>query len=378
MLNREAEFKTEALAANEPEVLHPLEFAADFSSQAKNAQDRVWAQAMIVETNHASSMMFHAINQAAQRGIDTKLFMDQFSVATADDRLSLIPKFGEAKAKQEYIQQADRAVFSELKDSGTDVKVTNPSKLANIFPFIGRNHMKIFIVDDTAWIGGVNIASDHFEKADFMVRVKDPDLVDALAIAFDQVNENKPEDDYKKEVNDRYTLLVDAGNRGKSIILDEANDLVASSTESVKFISQIIPSGEMLDSLVERSQAGVQVDIVTQSLDHIGQTRNPMGVLMKRRYDSFVRKTARNPNIRLHHFNDHHGKVHAKMVIVDGQKALFGSHNLDSSGVKAGTQEIALITSHSRLVQDLSRWFDSTSDGNYNLGYQEGLFNLRS
>ena len=163
-----------AVLSRSPEIQVPIQYTSDFAREARYAQKRVWVQCMDFEMGHASGITQNAMRQAAVRGVDTRLTIDGFAVAMVNDKMGIIPKHGEDKAFQQVTQKADRDMFEGtdddrsmfyklgLKNAGVDVVVTNP-KIAKIipvqlFPFIGRNHMKITIVDDIAWFGGVNIA----------------------------------------------------------------------------------------------------------------------------------------------------------------------------------------------------------------------------
>ncbi|MGE5042375.1 MAG: phospholipase D-like domain-containing protein [Candidatus Levyibacteriota bacterium] len=361
------------------EIQTPLQYVADFALEARRAKNRVWVQCMDFEMGHAPGIVQNALAETGARGVDTRLTIDGFAVAMVNDQVSWIPKSGRRKDTQEYLQRADKDMFARLESSGVEVTVTNPHILnvfpAKIFPFVGRNHVKLTIVDDTAWFGGVNIASDHFEKADFMVKITDPELVHALGQVFFQVNEDKPKKDYRIDVDARNAIYVDRGDRGKSIILDEAQRMLHRVHESIDFISQFPPSATVLDAMVERAKEGVDVHIITQSKRHLESNSIPFGLLMKRNYQKFLKKTEGVSNVYVDHFEGHHGRVHAKMLIVDGREALWGSHNLDIAGVRAGTQEVDIKTTDLQLVRKLSAVFDQIKNGTFDLGFQEGPFN---
>ena len=55
--------------------------------------------------------------------------------------------------------------------------------------------------------------------------------------------------------------------------------------------------------------------------------------------------------------NDIPRGVHAKLLIVDGTYAYFGSHNLSELGVKAHTKEWGIFTSDPELVQNLRKLY---------------------
>ena len=48
-----------------------------------------------------------------------------------------------------------------------------------------RSHRKIFLVDDVAYVGGINVSDHNFAWHDAMVRLTDPVLVEGLAASFE-------------------------------------------------------------------------------------------------------------------------------------------------------------------------------------------------
>lgn len=362
-----------------PEVQIPLVFVKEFSEAAYKARERVWLQSMDFEMGHAPWIIQLSLKTAAKRGIDTRLTIDEFANALVNNRVGWIPKHGQANVEEEVTRAADHDMFQSLEESGVKLTITNP-KIAKIipaksFPFVGRNHMKMAIVDDIAWFGGVNVASDHFEKADFMVKLYEPEVVRGLVDIFEQVNDNKPAEDYALKCNDDFTILVDSGKPFDSIIYGRAVDMVESARSSIMYISQLPPSGEILKQIMSQAAQGVQIDIITQSEKHMNSNDIPFGLLMKYTYHAFKKKIESLSNIRVHNFEGHHGKVHAKMLIIDGKTALWGSHNLSKSGVYAGTQEVGIVTTDDRTVGALVNMFNSIRSGTYDLGYQPGPFN---
>ncbi len=365
------------LEPRKPEIQTPLEFAGDFARSARTSRKRAWAQCMDVETGHAPSIILNSLVVAAARGVDARVVMDQFSEVMINDRIGYIPKHGQEKTRQKITAQADADMFGAFRKNGGEITVTNPTTLGRFFPFTGRNHMKIFIADHVAWFGGVNVASDHFQKADFMVKFYDPRIVGQLAEVFQEVNKSRPDADYKAQINDRYAVLVDKGDRGKSIILEETVRMIGKAEDHIRYVSQLPPSGIILDSLIKQAREGVNVDVLLPSIENLDSNSVPFGFLMKRSYNKFLQKVSGISNVRAYHFNDNEGKVHAKMLTVDGRVALWGSHNLDEAGVKVGTQEVSMTTTDTDLIQGLNTWYDNAKVGMYDLGFQKGPFYLQ-
>lgn len=54
------------------------------------------------------------------------------------------------------------------------------------------------------------------------------------------------------------------------------------------------------------------------------------------------------------------GLNHAKLLLVDNESALFGSHNYDAILVALGTEELSLLTARKHIVLPLINFFEKT------------------
>ena len=75
-------------------------------------------------------------------------------------------------------------MFRGLVGAGVAVRVTNPiGPLKLNYP--ARNHKKLIIADDVAYVGGINFSDHNFAWRDFMVRIAGQEAADFLAADFD-------------------------------------------------------------------------------------------------------------------------------------------------------------------------------------------------
>jgi hypothetical protein len=111
-------------------------------------------------------------------------------------------------------------------------------------------------------------------------------------------------------------------------------------------MSQLPPEGKLLNKLIEKSKEGIQIEVITSKKDSPQFTTYPYKISLL----YFKWATRNNKNIRLIHLPQ---QVHAKLMIIDKKIALFGSHNLVSSGVILGTEEIAIETTDEMLIKHL-------------------------
>jgi phosphatidylserine/phosphatidylglycerophosphate/cardiolipin synthase-like enzyme len=321
------------------QVLSPNEFIADFEKEAARAKTRIWTQAMFVDVGTIFDRLDALLSAAASRGLDVRLHADWFSL-----------KFSEGKYMRPNSEQYKTkiAVFDSLKQRGVKVLFTNkPTLLEHAFPYKGRNHMKMTIVDNLVYLGGVNYADDDFHFADFMVKFTSRDIVSAVRRIYKNVELNDLKDE-KITLNSETSLLIDSGKPGKSIILKEAIRAAKATKKSVYHTCQFVPDGAFLRALHKAYARNCKVDVI--SPDKNSFSRMLSGVYNLNRFAIRIKRQ----HVPVHLLNK---MVHAKLTIVDDQYILMGSHNLSLSGVRVGTAEIALASRNPELVHNLSIYF---------------------
>jgi len=335
-------------------VQKPYEFLDSFCEAIAHSRNRVYLQSMVVEAGRVMDRVAPLLCSAAARGVDVRVFYDWVTNRYLHGDIRFLPTFNFERRACERVQHARNSdLFAYLARCGVVVVETNiPFARFHLFPVMGRNHRKIYIVDNLAWLGGVNFFDASFETIDFMVRFDDCVLVDELSRQCILVNESRVFADSVFPISHLGMLFVDAGRRGFSLIYEHALDLVRNATTSVIFISQLVPENRMLDLLFVKAQAGIRVVIITSHKHDAAFTRYPLRYF----YLAFRRKLRSMPHgVQVFHVN---GKVHAKLLIVDGREVFFGSHNFVESGIQMGTQEIAFCSKHAGLVSQLVDFAD--------------------
>jgi phosphatidylserine/phosphatidylglycerophosphate/cardiolipin synthase-like enzyme len=321
-------------------VLRPHEFIDEVEQLSSLAQTRVWMQAMYIAEGSIFKRIEQLLRSSAARGIDTRLHADWFCI-----------KFINGKRVKQNSQAylAKQFMLMELQKANIKFTLTNrPSFIERLFPYKGRNHMKITVIDSVAFLGGVNLADDDFEFADFMIRLTDPHLVEAIANLYISI-ENQTVKNEAVIVDQTTTLLIDKGSMGKSVILNHAVDLVSSSKVSAEYTCQFFPDGPLLNSL-HRAYLNKRV------VRAICPPRNSFSrmfilVFLFNRLSMRLRRKFVPVYIL-------DRPLHAKLLIVDKATVVFGSHNLTRNGVLIGTGEVALQSSSPELVKNLQDYFD--------------------
>ncbi len=243
----------------------PRDFLEDFIAHASVATQRVWVQAMVFEVGAVSERYAEALIGAARRGCDVRFQVDWNSSQYVDGDLRLMPEFD--LRKRQYaseVHQANEDFYTRLRQEGVHVTILNsPLIIARLFPIYKRNHTKLYIADNFGWMGGMNLYDEAYDNVDFMVRFDDERIVSVLCSQYAQVNERRPKQNYAVDCTSDYRFLVDSGKSGDSIIYDAAIESVSGALKSIIFISQIVPEGVMLATLLQKAAMGISVRIVT-------------------------------------------------------------------------------------------------------------------
>lgn len=341
------------LPATNFQVLLPHEFLDDVAIEAKNAKYRVWAQSMDVVSGELTKKLFSILEKKSHEGLDSRLHIDYYSLLVSDGNFNYLMKFNKKfKNEKGHLLLASRLLFERLEKNGVKVLYTNPPGiLEKIFPFKGRNHMKIVIIDNNAWIGGVNFNDWNYNGNDYMVKLTDPKIVSHIATLFKKIDRQEKFDDYRVKCTDETTLFVDSGKIGKSIILNEAIKNIKSAEATVLITSAFFPDTQMVKTLHDRYKNNVEVKVVAprpRSLHGIYKFVEKINFeIMRFRKLNFPTKLIRTPH-------------HAKMLIVDRKTAMFGSHNFSGRGVTMGTGEVAFTSTNKTLINNLLEFFDNT------------------
>jgi phosphatidylserine/phosphatidylglycerophosphate/cardiolipin synthase-like enzyme len=321
------------------QVLSPNEFINDFEREAAQAKNRIWTQAMYVEGGQIFNRLEALLISAASKNLDVRLHADWFSLKFSDEKYM---RTGSERFKNKL------GMFDSLKKNGVKLLFTNtPTKLEHVFPYKGRNHMKMTIVDSIAYLGGVNYADADFKFDDFMVKFTEKDIVDAIQNLFLNV-EAGTLTDKKIQINKETALIIDGGKPGKSIILKEAIRAAKSAKISISHTCQFIPDGAFLRALHKAYSHNLQVNVI--SPDKNSFSRMLSGIYNLNR----VAIALKRQTIPVYLLNN---MVHAKLTVVDESYILMGSHNLSLSGVRVGTAEVALASTNSQLVHNLDTYF---------------------
>ncbi len=332
-------------------VLPPIEFLKDVEEKAKQAQHRFFAQAMEVEPEKLSGRLFSSMIEAAGRGVDTRLNVDYYSYLLTEGVFNYLPAFGKLSERRRESKKQKEETFKKLEESGGKVTAINPPQdLADhLFPVRNRNHMKIVVIDDIAWIGGINFRDMYFHIQDFMVRIPDQEIAKTLIDIFLSVESKTLIKNSYQTFQNGDELFIDSGTEDTSIIMDEAIKMVTSASKKILLATAFVPGGAFLKALTRRWREGIELSIITPSIKTVGgifklvNGYHKAEIMLKNRAFPITYSNA---------------NIHAKLLITDDTTALFGSHNYSHEGVKLKTAELAMKTQENNLVSQLIQFYN--------------------
>ena len=290
-------------------LLDNREFVEDLHRALRTAERRVLIQVMTFDGDASGLAVADLLAAAAGRGVDVRLLVDCFALRYVSDRKDTDP------AVQDEVAET-KGMFDRLRAAGVDVTFTQPFGPVKFFG-LSRNHKKLYVVDDHAYLGGINISDHNFAWRDFMIRTTAPAIVDALTRDF-----------ARTEQGDRRSV----------------NTTVLTNREIEPAFTEIINGASR--SLVLASPYSLDVGIVRL----LGQARAPAKAVITaqqnnyrwlRLAEPYIWSRLARAGVELHTYPDF---FHARFLLADDDKLLIGSSNFSRHSFRCNQEVCLLIT----------------------------------
>lgn len=314
-------------------LLLPNEFIKDYTKTIVKAERCVYMMALVIDDDSVTHPVLQAACDAAGRGVDVHVAADVMTYGeVAGSYIGL-----RLDSARKY--RHTRNVGKHLHQAGVDFRWLGRTKP---FMFYGRTHIKFYIADDTVYtFGGINLYENGISNTDYLFKIVDRDLSDALISVYNNVLKSDHRDSPYKSYVAPYgddAILLDGGRINDSIIYKRACELAAEA-KSVTLVSQYPPYGK-LARLINRIPHEIYFNRINQA--------------------TFINRIViQYGMMRSHDQNKYHHKnyLHAKYALFemhDGHYvAITGSHNLVRAGATLATREIALETTNRSIVKQL-------------------------
>ncbi len=284
--------------------------AAEFWTRAKadiaGARRRVLVQAMTFEGDAAGLDVAKAI--ASSPAALRRVAVDDYSRWVINDRWVHTRRARADEALQAEVQ-ATAAMFTRLQADGVEVTWTEPiRRLWRDYPF--RNHRKLIVADDVAYLGGVNFSDHNFAWDDLMVRIEQRDVADRLAADFPTSGASAALA-WRAEFEGLRLYGLD-GRSNADVFRSLMGELDAARREIV-VVSPYL-TFPFTDALVRARRRGVQVVVVTPHVNNKPLLHDYIDTLSQRAGFDLVQTAQMS---------------HAKALIVDRARLTLGSSNFD-------------------------------------------------
>jgi len=342
--------------ASDCHFLNRAEYFRDLATTISKTKtgDRVLLASMSFEPSEPLvANVMHALQAAAQRGVNVYLAIDAYSFLTSENRGQIGPLWPRTRLPKNLREpfRSRRQSLEALARAGGHYAITNvPRQPFSVIP-AGRSHIKTAVVGDRVYVGGCNLRAP--EQFDVMVSWQDRTAADWIFNAMCAVIEQHSTKtalrgvDRGLELDADTSLLLDAGTPKQSLILDEAHRLIDSAAESIFFTCQYFPGDATARHLKAAWKRGVKVTIVYSHPNAHGRLEAPAhhAYGLKERLhlpgEFFAHRLPKGVPL-----------LHAKVLVTD-KGSMIGSHNYVVQGVNFGTAELALLCRSSDFAQQL-------------------------
>ncbi|MEO6052529.1 MAG: phospholipase D-like domain-containing protein [Chthoniobacterales bacterium] len=266
---------------------------------------------LLKQFTFTETTLLEALKAAKERGVDVRVMLNPHRSSGS---------------------RANDETFEWLQKAGVNIQWASPK--------FAVTHEKSIVVDnERAMIATYNLCEKYFTQTrDYGIIVDDPAQVKEIALTF--------EADWKHEDYhpDRSTGLLWSNSNSRHLMCEFIDAAQTSlDIQHPKFVDATV-----LDRIVAAKVRGVHVRVLCGGRHGISEwdvldTFSSLRVL--HRFDVKVHK---QKNLRLH----------AKLIIVDGIRALVGSMNIDRSAFDL-RRELGVIVEQPELIEGLQKVFDN-------------------
>jgi cardiolipin synthase len=292
------------------------------------ARRRVLVEVMTFEGDSVGQRV--AADIAASGAADRRVIVDGYSQVVLSDHWARWRMSDELRAEK----RATKAMFAGLAAQGVGVRVTNPVDLV-LANYPARNHKKLIIADDVAYLGGINFSDHNFAWRDFMLRLEGADAVDFLAADFEATWRGRPR---AAAIDLEGVRLVSLDGASNHRFLQEISGLLGAAKREIVVLSAYLtfPYAQPLGAAARRS---VKVRLITPWENNKPLLRDYL-LDFAQRHGFEIRLLPQ--------------MSHLKGLLIDGEILVVGSCNFDFAG-HAAEEELAAIIRDPVLIDAFRR-----------------------
>jgi len=295
------------------------------------ARQRLLVQAMTFEGDQAGLSVGRAVTAGA--ALDRRVLVDDYTRFAISDRFVYSPhNLLDPDFRAEL--RATRGMFDAMSSAGVGVRVTNPAG-PFLVGFAFRNHKKLIVADNTAYLGGINFSDHNFAWHDLMLRIDDPEISDALAADFEATWRGEGRS-WSAAFGD--IALYGLDGRDNHARFGEILAAIDAAGRDISIISPYL-TFPFTDALARAAKRGVEVTLITPLANNKPMVRDYL-VWFAARSGFRVRLTRE--------------MIHLKGMLIDGERLVLGSSNFDFVSYWI-EEELLAVISDPALIADFSR-----------------------
>jgi len=301
------------------------------AADCAGAHRRLLVQAMTFEGDDTGLATAAAIGHSG--AADRRVLVDAYSRVVVSDRWVGWPNACLA-ADLRREKAATSAMFGSLVAAGVAVRVTNPfTPLMANYP--ARNHKKLIIADDVAYLGGVNFSDHNFRWRDFMLRLEDQQAADFLAADFESTWSGRSVASTAQLDGVR---LMSLDGRTNDRFFDFVAELLAGARREIMILSAYL-TFPFTAPLAAAAKRGVAVRLITPWANNKPLVRD------------YLLDFAYRSGFEVRLLPD---MSHLKAMLIDGRTLVVGSCNFDFVG-HAAEEELAVVIDTPEPIGDFER-----------------------
>jgi cardiolipin synthase len=306
-------------------------FAHAFEADATAARRRVLVQAMTFEGDSAGLRVADAIT-ASPAGA-RRVLVDSYTRHVVSDAFVWSPRRLFDRAFADEVRTTAK-MFKGLEACGVGVRVTNPPGPL-FLGFAARNHKKLVVADDVAYVGGLNFSDHNFAWRDLMLRIEDAGVAARLADDFDATWRGRPEAWAAAFAG---LSLHGLDGRNNREVFAGVMARIAAARRSICVVSPYL-TFPFVEVLAGASARGVEVQLITPLANNKRAVRDYLvSAALAAGLD--VRLTAE--------------MEHLKGMLIDDEALILGSSNFDFVSYHA-QEELVAIVSDPAVISDFRR-----------------------
>lgn len=287
-------------------------FMKAFRQALADCHTSLYIQFSTFEGDTSGQALADLLLEKAAQGVEVRLMLDYYSdVVMSDVYPFLLHRRHEVAA--EFAQT--RALIAHLRQAGVHIQRTAPPGFLGRF-MLYRDHKKMILMDgETAFVGGINISDHNYAWHDFMVKIQGQLVKD---LSQDFLSTWAGETQAFDELSAKGDYVVNQC-AGRYSIWEGILGMIQDAQTTLVIESPYLLGDRMEGAIGEAAERGVQVQLILPYLSN---------KWIYRWWVQNLRHHLIHPNIQIYGYQGKHNMTHAKLVLVDGKRASFGSFNM--------------------------------------------------